>query len=160
MSGDVTYRPYRDENDLRQVQALFSAELSEPYQLWTYRYFVDPYPDLSFFAECNGEVIGCCMGSCLEEKKGRPLEGYIGMISVVDAYKRQGIGRALYTHLERRFRERGVEAITLETEEDNVVALRFYEKLGFRRTRSYAAFYMNGKNAFRLKRWLAPCGYV
>ena len=41
---DITYRPFRDDSDLHAIRSLFSHELSEPYQVWTYRFFAEPYP--------------------------------------------------------------------------------------------------------------------
>lgn len=171
----IVYRHYRDEEDLRTVQSLFAQELSEPYQLWTYRYFVEPWPMLTIFAESNGKIVGCCMASIETRSRCTKLDkmaknpgsshtsgnstykrGYIGMISVVDAYKRRKIGKRLYDVVLREMRGFGVEVISLETESDNLSALLFYESLGFRKTRLFSNYYMNGKDAYRMMKWLAP----
>lgn len=49
----------------------------------------------------------------------------------------------------------GVEQISLETEDDNFAALDFYHRLGFTQTRHFFRYYMNGKGAFRMKKWLS-----
>lgn len=173
----IVYRHYRDETDLRTVQNLFARELSEPYQLWTYRYFTVPWPMLTIFAEVNGEIVGCCMANIETRSRSKCTKldemaknndgslanssptykrGYIGMISVVDAYKRRKIGKRLYTIVLQEMRKFGVEVISLETESDNVSALLFYESLGFRKTRLFSNYYMNGKNAYRMVKWLVP----
>lgn len=154
----LTYRLYRGDQDLKDVQALFSAELSEPYQIWTYRFFSEVYPELTIFCEDDGKMVGCCM-AMLEREKTKPAEsaklcGYIGMISIVREYKRRGIGRVLYQMAEDKMREMGVTVISLETETDNVGAIAFYEVLGFRKTRDFRNFYMNGKSAVRMRKWL------
>lgn len=45
----------------------------------------------------------------------------------------------------------GCQEVVLETEYDNVAALGFYEKLGFIREKRLYRFYLNAKDAFRLK---------
>lgn len=39
-SSDVWYRPYGSEHDLAHIMRLVSSELSEPYIIYTYRYFL------------------------------------------------------------------------------------------------------------------------
>lgn len=47
--------------------------------------------------------------------------------------------------------EEPAEEVVLETETDNVTALRFYRRLGFIKEKRMFRFYLNGKDAFRLK---------
>lgn len=49
--NEITYRPFRDDLDLHAIEKLFSAQFSEPYQVWTYRFFAERCPSLTFFAE-------------------------------------------------------------------------------------------------------------
>lgn len=37
---------------------MIDAELSEPYSIYTYRYFLYGWPDLSIFAYYKDEIIG------------------------------------------------------------------------------------------------------
>lgn len=37
---DITYRAYVGESDLPHIMALVQSELSEPYVIYTYRYFL------------------------------------------------------------------------------------------------------------------------
>lgn len=39
---------YKDENDLPLVMSLVDKELSEPYSIFTYRYFLQHWPQLCF----------------------------------------------------------------------------------------------------------------
>jgi N-alpha-acetyltransferase 30 len=43
------------------------------------------------------------------------------------------------------------EEVVLETESDNASALRFYSKLGFIKEKRLYRFYLNAKDAYRLK---------
>ncbi|GAA5965915.1 hypothetical protein JCM21900_006041 [Sporobolomyces salmonicolor] len=55
----ITYRAYRGEQDLPFIVELVDDELSEPYNLYTYRYFLDEWPHLCFFAFAGPLPIGC-----------------------------------------------------------------------------------------------------
>lgn len=44
-----------------------------------------------------------------------------------------------------------VDEIVLETEADNDAALAFYAKMGFVREKRLYRFYLNGKDAYRLR---------
>jgi peptide alpha-N-acetyltransferase len=47
---DIEFRNFRDEQDLQTIISLIEKELSEPYPIYTYRYFVQLYPDHTFLA--------------------------------------------------------------------------------------------------------------
>ncbi|CAA9289300.1 MAG: hypothetical protein AVDCRST_MAG93-3771, partial [uncultured Chloroflexia bacterium] len=49
------------------------------------------------------------------------------------SYRGQGLGRAAFTFIERRAASLGINAIELQTIQDNTEALAFYTKLGFER---------------------------
>jgi hypothetical protein len=48
----ITYRAYQGEEDLGAIVALVDEELSEPYNLYTYRYFLDEWY-VVLFALCS-----------------------------------------------------------------------------------------------------------
>ena len=39
-TSEIAYRAYLDESDLPHIMALVQSELSEPYVIYTYRYFL------------------------------------------------------------------------------------------------------------------------
>lgn len=41
--GEIVYRPYVGESDLPSIMALVQSELSEPYVIYTYRYFLQQW---------------------------------------------------------------------------------------------------------------------
>lgn len=43
-----TLERYRGEEDLADIIALINIELSEPYSIYTYRYFLTQWPELCF----------------------------------------------------------------------------------------------------------------
>ena len=56
----ITYEPYRSEDQLLLLMALVAKDLSEPYSIFTYRYFVNQWPELSFLVHHASPLIGTC----------------------------------------------------------------------------------------------------
>ncbi|GJN25493.1 hypothetical protein PR202_gb13327 [Eleusine coracana subsp. coracana] len=152
-SGDaeITYVCYGGEHHLPLVMSLVDAELSEPYSIFTYRYFVYLWPQLTFLAfdakegKCVGTVV-CKMG----EHRGA-FRGYIAMLVVLKPYRGRGIATELVTRSIRVMMESGCEEVTLEAEVTNKGALALYGRLGFIRAKRLYRYYLNGVDAFRLK---------
>ena len=57
---------------------------------------------------------------------------YCTLARVKPSHQRQGLGRALYAHIEGDLARRGCEFWLSSTEEDNDRSLRFHRALGFR----------------------------
>ena len=45
---EITIRPYKDESDLPAIVSMISADLSEPYSIYVYRYFIHQWPEFCF----------------------------------------------------------------------------------------------------------------
>ena len=62
--SSVVIRPYQDENDLPKIQELMAAHLSEPYSVYTYRYFLIQWGKISHVVcRCH-----CVLAFCLSLK--------------------------------------------------------------------------------------------
>ncbi|KAF7980396.1 hypothetical protein HWV62_38198 [Athelia sp. TMB] len=149
--------------------ALVQSELSEPYVIYTFRYFLHQWPELAFLAYPSGssDPVGVivCKQSMHRHQANR---GYIAMLSVSKDWRKRGIGisfvlghgmnltarcriaSTLVRNAMEAMKENNVEEIVLETEFDNHAALSLYESLGFIREKRLYRFYLNGKDAFRL----------
>lgn len=66
-------------------------------------------------------------------------------IAVLPAYRRQGLGRQLLTHLFRKGESKGVSRSFLDVRESNLAARALYESLGFTFQYRRAAYYHNPK---------------
>lgn len=53
VDGDVVYTQYQTEEQLEDMTRLFSADLSEPYSVFTYRYFLHLFPQVAFLVRCR-----------------------------------------------------------------------------------------------------------
>jgi mycothiol synthase len=89
----------------------------------------------SYVALDQGVVVGFCISSISEERiklLGR-RDGYITLLAVRPAYRRQGLGSALLLACLHALEAAGMESATVGTDVDNPTeALRLYERIGFR----------------------------
>lgn len=113
---------------------MISKELSEPYPIYTYRYFVQKWPELTLMAHFEGKpenVIGCIVSKLDYQVKSSEgtskLRGYIAMLAVDPEHRRLGLGRRLVHESIELMRARGADEVILETEITNTAALRLYE---------------------------------
>ncbi|KAJ3979881.1 acyl-CoA N-acyltransferase, partial [Lentinula detonsa] len=148
----ITYRLYTGEPDLPHIISLIASELSEPYVIYTFRYFLTQWPHLSFLAYTpeSPTPIGVIVCKQSFHESSTKFRGYIAMLSVDKRYRKRGIASTLVKISMEAMKLDGVEEISLETEHDNAPALSLYESLGFIREKRLYRFYLNGKDAFRL----------
>jgi ribosomal-protein-alanine N-acetyltransferase len=78
--------------------------------------------------------------------------GHIVTIDVVAGARRSGVGSRLLRAAEDRLRAAGSASVALETAVDNLSALAFYERHGYRVLRTYPGYYSNGVDAFSLRK--------
>lgn len=81
---------YRDEHDLPEVMRLIDVELSEPYSIFTYRYFLHSWPQLCFLALDGDRAFGTIV--CKMDMRGDHMRGYLAMLVVEKAYRSKGVG--------------------------------------------------------------------
>eukprot|EP01066_Platyproteum_vivax_P021332 Platyproteum_vivax@DN9394_c0_g1_i1.p1 len=149
--GEVTYVPYSEMGEacIDRIIELCSRDLSEPYSIWTYRWFLDGWPDLCFNAMLNGELVGCVISKL--ETHNYTQRGYIGMVAVDHSCRHRKIGTKLVNMSIDKLKEVGADEVVLETEADNLAALGLYAKLGFTRSKRLHNYYQNCSDAYRLK---------
>ena len=150
----ISFIQYRDETQMPLIMKLIQKDLSEPYSIYTYRYFIHNWPNLCFLAmagedECVGAIV-CKLD--LHKKVSR--RGYIAMLAVDSNYRKQKIGSTLVKKSIEAMIEDEADEVVLETEITNKPALKLYENLGFVRDKRLFRYYLNGVDASRLKLWL------
>ena len=163
----IEYKTFEGEFHLDIIIEMIKKELSEPYPIFTYRYFVDNWPDLTFLAYYppTKEYIGCAVSKLENKKVKDPIlqteeskmlnevyckSGYVAMLAVLPKYRGNGLGRILVEMTVREMEKQGADEVVLETEVTNKAALGLYESLGFVREKRLISYYLNGNDAFKL----------
>ncbi|KAJ8645939.1 hypothetical protein MRB53_007687 [Persea americana] len=146
---EIEYVSYGGEHHLPLIMRLVDQELSEPYSIFTYRYFVYLWPQLSFLAFHKGNCVGTVV--CKMGEHRNTFRGYIAMLVVIKPYRGKGIATELVTRSIQVMMSSGCEEVTLEAEVTNKGALALYGRLGFIRAKRLFRYYLNGVDAFRLK---------
>ncbi|CEJ56532.1 Putative N-acetyltransferase [Penicillium brasilianum] len=150
----VRYDSARENEYVAAMRQLISKDLSEPYSIYVYRYFLYQWGDLCFLAmDDKDEMVGVVV-SKLEPHRGGPLRGYIAMLAVREEYRGRGIATKLVRMAIDAMTERNADEIVLETEITNTAAMKLYERLGFLRSKRLHRYYLNGNSAYRLVLYL------
>lgn len=156
MEDDLVYSTYSSESSLPAIIQLVQKDLSEPYSVFTYRFFVNRWPQLCEMAHNSlNELVGVVVCKIDKHRSGR-MRGYIGMLAVDDRYRKRGIASTLVRRVLERMKELGTDECVLEAEITNLGALSLYRRLGFLRTKLLHNYYLSGSDAFRLKRYFTP----
>ena len=149
----VTYLSYSNETQMPLIMRLIQKDLSEPYSIYTYRYFIHNWPNLCFLAMAGEQCVGAIVCK-LDLHKKVTRRGYIAMLAVDQSFRKRKIGSTLVKKAIEAMVEEEAEEVVLETEITNKPALRLYEALGFVRDKRLFRYYLNGVDASRLKLWL------
>ena len=149
----VTYLSYSNETQMALIMRLIQKDLSEPYSIYTYRYFIHNWPNLCFLAMAGEQCVGAIVCK-LDLHKKVTRRGYIAMLAVDQSFRKRKIGSTLVKKAIEAMVEEEADEVVLETEITNKPALRLYEALGFVRDKRLFRYYLNGVDASRLKLWL------
>lgn len=151
--NDIQYVSYTSELQMPDIMKLIQKDLSEPYSIYTYRYFIHNWPKLCFLAMHGEECVGAIVCK-LDIHRKVIKRGYIAMLAVDVKYRKRKIGSNLVRQAIQAMVEDDADEVVLETEITNRPALRLYENLGFVRDKRLFRYYLNGVDALRLKLWL------
>lgn len=149
----VHYLVYQSEVEMPDIMRLIQKDLSEPYSIYTYRYFIHNWPHLCFMARVGDSCVGAIVCK-LDFHKKLVKRGYIAMLAVDSSHRKRKIGSTLVKKAIQAMIAEEADEVVLETEITNKPALRLYENLGFVRDKRLFRYYLNGVDALRLKLWL------
>ena len=144
-------RPAREQdlNLLLELEmAAFSGDRLSRRQL---RHWIAAHNALLLCAFASGNLAGYLL--IIFRQNSRRARAY--SLAVAKDYQRRGIAESLITEAYRRLMEFGrYQQIYLEVRQDNLAAIRLYEKLGFRQQSRLTGFYLDGSDAIRMEREL------
>lgn len=91
---NIEYRLYESELQMPDIIRLIQRDLSEPYSIYTYRYFIHNWPQLCFLAMHGSLCVGAIV--CKVGMHGQIMKrGYIAMLAVDKEYRKLKIGTNL-----------------------------------------------------------------
>lgn len=91
---EVTFKEYENELQMPDIMRVIQRELSEPYSIYTYRYFIHNWPKLCFLAMDGDNCIGAIVCK-LDLHRQMTKRGYIAMLAVDAAYRKLKVGTTL-----------------------------------------------------------------
>lgn len=111
----VRYDNARENEYVAAMRQLISKDLSEPYSIYVYRYFLYQWGDLCFLAmDEKDEMVGVVV-SKLEPHRDGPLRGYIAMLAVREEYRGRGIATKLVRMAIDAMIERDADEVWIRT---------------------------------------------
>jgi len=96
------------------------------------------------------EIGGRFRGFAIADRRGS--KGHIVTIDIAESARRRGLGRRLFAEILSRLEEEGAREIRLEVDVRNAGAIRFYERLGFEKTRVLKGYYGKGLDGYEMVR--------
>jgi N-alpha-acetyltransferase 30 len=91
---EITYKVYESESELPNIMKLIQKDLSEPYSIYTYRYFIHNWGHLCYLALHENKCVGCIVCK-LDIHRQMIKRGYIAMLAVDSDYRKLKIGTTL-----------------------------------------------------------------
>ncbi|KAI6135340.1 acyl-CoA N-acyltransferase [Pisolithus croceorrhizus] len=108
--AEIVYRQYIGESDLPHIMSLVQTELSEPYVIYTYRYFLHQWPQLAFLAIPAGSSVPIGVIVCKQSMhKHIANRGYIAMLSVNKSWRQRGVASTLVRRSIEVMKQHGVD---------------------------------------------------
>jgi ribosomal protein S18 acetylase RimI-like enzyme len=116
-------------------ESLYSAsKLPFLYRTWDpyeVAYLFSSETDLSIVAEIDNTIVGFCLSTTVEKPNKPWRYGYLIWLGVSTETQSRGIGKRLLNETSRRMKQKKVKFMLIDTEEGNVAAVKFFEKMGY-----------------------------
>lgn len=126
-------------DDLSQVfhigEEIFTSEFSPSlYRTWDEYEITTLFnsdSELCLVAEVGERIAGFALGTTVEKHHSPWKYGYLVWLGVRQTLQKGRVGERLFKEIKRRMLEQGVRIIILDTDAENVPAIRFFQKMGF-----------------------------
>ncbi len=151
-------RPFKPA-DLQQVNDINRRCLPENYTSYFFLDLYERFPRTFIVAEENEQILGYIMcrietGMSNLRFLGITKKGHVISIAVTPEHRQHGVGRALLREALRGMPLYGAKECYLEVRRGNTAAVKLYESVGFRVTRTTHGYYADGENAYQMARKL------
>jgi ribosomal-protein-alanine acetyltransferase len=133
-------RLYEIEKECFQKEAFTKRQIA---------YLLSAYNSVSLVAKVNSEIIGFIISVVILERNA--LVGHILTLEVLPQHRRKGIAQQLLQEIDKILKEKGVKACRLEVRENNLAALKLYQKLGYLKVAKLKDYYGNAHGIYLRK---------
>ena len=116
-------------------------------------YMLTDYNAIALAATTNKEIAGFVIARIDIGRNN--MFGHILTIDVSPEHRRKGIAQKLLNQTETLLKTKGVTEIRLEVREDNIQAIKLYQKLGYKKVGKLEKYY-GAKHGLYLKKTLQP----
>lgn len=125
--------------DLAPVYALgerlFTADRwTNLYRTWDEHEVINNYvsdPDTSLVADLDDRVVGFALGTMIDKRRSAWMYGYVMWFGVDPEFRGHGIGERLLKKLTDSFIREGARMLLVDTDAENLGAIRFFQRNGF-----------------------------
>jgi ribosomal-protein-alanine N-acetyltransferase len=142
-----------EDASIRHLDRLYEIEIEcferEAFTKQQIAHLLTDYNSVSLVAKVNSEIIGFIIGMIYLERNS--LTGHILTIDISPIHRRKGTAQKLLQEIEKIFKEKGVKACRLEVREDNIAALRLYQKFGYKKVAKLKNYYGNAHGIYLKK---------
>ncbi|MCF8033769.1 MAG: GNAT family N-acetyltransferase [Desulfarculaceae bacterium] len=97
-------------------------------------------------AEQDGALVGFALGTTITKSGSAWKYGHLVWMGVDPAWQEHHVGTRLFNALRERYLEAGVRIMMVDTEADNLAAIRFFRKLGFGKPSEHLYMSLNLSN--------------
>jgi len=128
-----------DIDDVAQVfhlgECLFEAEsMPNLYRTWDEFEVIELFhgdTENCLVAEVQDEIIGFALGTTISKSRSAWKYGHLIWLGVDENYQRYGVAEKLFHRFRTVMLGQGVRMLIVDTEAENLSALRFFRKMGF-----------------------------
>ena len=140
-------------SDLIPMMEINLKTLPEHYSDYFYESLLAELPEAFLVAEIRGKHVGYIMckteyGFSNFKKLGFVKKGHVVSVSVLDNFRRRGIGKALVEEAILGVKSRKCDELYLEVRCSNNEAVQLYEKMGFLIKQRLNTYYRDGESAY------------
>ena len=116
-------------------EKLFRAQrVPNLYRTWDEFEVISLYqgdPELCLVAEVDERIVGFVLGSTISKSHSAWKYGHLVWLGVEPAFQRKNTATKLFNRLRDLMLENGVRMLLVDTEADDMAALRFFQEMGF-----------------------------
>jgi ribosomal-protein-alanine N-acetyltransferase len=137
-------RPFRNE-DTEQISKIVAEAFTEIYPKGVWADIARYWPEGVSVLLDDSTVIGTLVAVVETEGVSRVL-----ILALKPEHRRRGGGKMLLDHHIRVCKGLGMRRVKLEVRKGNDLAMRFYERQGFKSEGTLPCFYTDGADAFQM----------